>query len=193
MLQQLLHRLVFDVPLLTDYCKMPLRVGNDFFTFLIPLPSHILPYLFLLVDLLAWLSFSRFLFASWSFLYFSLLFSIIEPVFCLSSLLVAIYSFSLLDCQLGGEVPTATFHRLYCRCTFNVNIIGVHLFLSDTQAHSKVNISNTPTVLIICCGRSGQLQEGKQGAEVLDCVITGLLTSLLHSISLEHTREILKM
>uniref|UniRef100_A0A8C9YFV3 Ryanodine receptor 3 n=1 Tax=Sander lucioperca TaxID=283035 RepID=A0A8C9YFV3_SANLU len=26
MLQQLLHRLVFDVPLLTDYCKMPLRL-----------------------------------------------------------------------------------------------------------------------------------------------------------------------
>lgn len=31
MLQQLLRRLVFDVPLLTDYCKMPLRVGNSFF------------------------------------------------------------------------------------------------------------------------------------------------------------------
>lgn len=29
MLQQLLRRLVFDVPLLTDYCKMPLRVGYD--------------------------------------------------------------------------------------------------------------------------------------------------------------------
>lgn len=26
MLQQLLRRLVFDVPLLTEYCKMPLRV-----------------------------------------------------------------------------------------------------------------------------------------------------------------------
>ncbi|MEQ2163646.1 Ryanodine receptor 3, partial [Goodea atripinnis] len=26
MLQQLLHRLVFDVPLLTEYCKMPLRL-----------------------------------------------------------------------------------------------------------------------------------------------------------------------
>lgn len=33
MLQQLLRRLVFDVPLLTDYCKMPLRVGNRFLTF----------------------------------------------------------------------------------------------------------------------------------------------------------------
>lgn len=30
MLQQLLRRLVFDVPLLIDYCKMPLRV-NTFF------------------------------------------------------------------------------------------------------------------------------------------------------------------
>ena len=28
MLQQLLRRLVFDVPLLTEYCKMPLRVGK---------------------------------------------------------------------------------------------------------------------------------------------------------------------
>lgn len=33
MLQQLLRRLVFDVPLLTDYCKMPLRVGNSFLLF----------------------------------------------------------------------------------------------------------------------------------------------------------------
>lgn len=31
MLQQLLRRLVFDVPLLTDYCKMPLRVGHHCF------------------------------------------------------------------------------------------------------------------------------------------------------------------
>jgi len=30
MLQQLLHRLVFDVPLLTEYCKMPLRVRKKF-------------------------------------------------------------------------------------------------------------------------------------------------------------------
>lgn len=28
MLQQLLRRLVFDVPLLSEYCKMPLRVGD---------------------------------------------------------------------------------------------------------------------------------------------------------------------
>lgn len=33
MLQQLLRRLVFDVPLLTEYCKMPLRVGYYFLTF----------------------------------------------------------------------------------------------------------------------------------------------------------------
>lgn len=33
-------------------------------------------------------------------------------------------------------------------------------------------------------GRSGQLLEGKQGAEVLDCVITGLLAPLLHFIHL---------
>lgn len=43
MLQQLLRRLVFDVPLLTDYCKMPLRVGDSFlhssYSFKIPLPS----------------------------------------------------------------------------------------------------------------------------------------------------------
>lgn len=34
MLQQLLRRLVFDVPLLTEYCKMPLRVSNSFFLLL---------------------------------------------------------------------------------------------------------------------------------------------------------------
>lgn len=33
MLQQLLRRLVFDVPLLTEYCKMPLRVGNSLLHF----------------------------------------------------------------------------------------------------------------------------------------------------------------
>lgn len=37
MLQQLLCRLVFDVPLLTDYCKMPLRVsGAAFLPFRLP-------------------------------------------------------------------------------------------------------------------------------------------------------------
>lgn len=41
MLQQLLHRLVFDVPLLTDYCKMPLRVGNTFVTLLKSLCCHV--------------------------------------------------------------------------------------------------------------------------------------------------------
>lgn len=57
MLQQLLCRLVFDVPLLTDYCKMPLRVSNNFFTFVtlltslchsvfyIPLCSDCMPFL----------------------------------------------------------------------------------------------------------------------------------------------------
>lgn len=47
MLQQLLRRLVFDVPLLSDYCKMPLRVGNNCFHFsrslLIALPPGELP------------------------------------------------------------------------------------------------------------------------------------------------------
>lgn len=28
MMQQLLRRLVFDVPMLTDYCKIPLRVRH---------------------------------------------------------------------------------------------------------------------------------------------------------------------
>lgn len=42
MLQQLLRRLVFDVPLLAEYCKMPLRVSASCpfpASFLLPVPS----------------------------------------------------------------------------------------------------------------------------------------------------------
>ena len=73
---------------------------------------------------------------------------------------------------------------------FNVLILLKYTYVSQrhthTHTHTHMHISNTPTVLIIWCGRSGHLQ-------VLDCVITGLLAPLLHPIRLEHTREILKM
>lgn len=39
-------------------------------------------------------------------------------------------------------------------------------------------------VLIIWCGRNGQLQEGKQEDEVLNCLITALLAPLFPSIYL---------
>ncbi len=61
MLQQLLRRLVFDVPLLTDYCKMPLRVGNSFLHFSSLHHSVSCLYFTLPVVLHARLSFSCFL------------------------------------------------------------------------------------------------------------------------------------
>lgn len=60
MLQQLLRRLVFDVPLLTDYCKMPLRVGNDFLHISIPFSQFVLISLCVFHISACFLQFKRF-------------------------------------------------------------------------------------------------------------------------------------
>lgn len=148
MLQQLLRRLVFDVPLLTDYCKMPLRVGNGFLhfphLFLNAVPVSCL-YLMLTLSLLACLSFNCFM----SFFFFAFIFCIISFLFFGNRrYLLTLHSPNLLHYVPPNSIAGVP---LICWCS-----------QSHTHTHSKVRISNTPVVLITWCNRGGQLQWGKQ-------------------------------